>query len=54
VFGGNPYQINLLDLATHQQTPLLKHPTYNLREFGVFSGRKELAGGGRAGHWRVR
>ena len=30
VFGGNPYQINLLDLASHQQTPLLKHPTYNL------------------------
>src|SRR5262249_16044884 len=24
VFGGNPYQINLLDLASHQQAPLLK------------------------------
>jgi len=30
VFGGTPYQINVLDLASHQQTPLLKHPTYNL------------------------
>ena len=30
VFGGNPYRIDLLDLASHRQTPLLKHPTYNL------------------------
>jgi serine/threonine protein kinase len=30
VFGGNPYQINVLDLASHQQTPLLKHSNYNL------------------------
>jgi len=30
VFGGTPYQINVLDLASHRQTPLLKHPTYNL------------------------
>ena len=30
VFGSNPYQINALDLASHQQIPLLKHPTYNL------------------------
>jgi len=30
VFGGDPYQINLLDLSSHQQTPLLKHPAYNL------------------------
>ncbi|MGO8748821.1 MAG: protein kinase domain-containing protein [Thermoguttaceae bacterium] len=30
VFGGDPYQINLLDLASHQQTPLLKHPNYSL------------------------
>ncbi len=30
VFGGNPYQINVLDLASHEQTPLLKHPTYSL------------------------
>lgn len=28
VFGGDPYQVNLLDIASHQQTPLLKHPTY--------------------------
>ena len=36
VFGGDPYQINVLDLASHQQTPLLKHPTYNLL-YGRFS-----------------
>src|SRR4029077_5427954 len=30
VFGANPYQINVLDLASHQQPPLLKHPTYTL------------------------
>jgi serine/threonine protein kinase len=30
VFGGNPYQINVLDLASHEQTPLLKHPKHNL------------------------
>ncbi len=30
VFGGNPYQVNVLNLASHQQTPLLKHPNYNL------------------------
>jgi Tol biopolymer transport system component len=36
VFGGNPYQINLLDLASHQQSPLLKHPSYNLL-YGRFS-----------------
>jgi serine/threonine protein kinase/Tol biopolymer transport system component len=30
VFGGNPYQINILDLASHQQTPILKHPRYSL------------------------
>ena len=28
VFGGNPYEINVLDLASHQQTPLVKHPKY--------------------------
>ena len=27
VFAGTPYQIDLLDVATHQQKPLLKHPT---------------------------
>ncbi len=36
VFGGSPYQINVLDVASHQQTPLLKHPTYNLL-YGRFS-----------------
>src|SRR5262249_59811547 len=36
VFGGNPYQINILDLASHQQTPLLKHPTFSLL-YGRFS-----------------
>jgi Tol biopolymer transport system component len=36
VFGGNPYQINILDLASHQQTVLLKHPSYNLLD-GRFS-----------------
>ncbi len=30
VFGGNPYQVNVLDLASHQQTPLLKHPNYSV------------------------
>jgi hypothetical protein len=30
VFGGNPYQVNVLDLASHQQTPVLKHSTYHL------------------------
>src|SRR5262249_54749856 len=36
VFGGDPYQINILDLASHQQTPLLKHPTFSLL-YGRFS-----------------
>ena len=30
VFCGNPYQINVLDLTSHQQAPLLKHPNYSL------------------------
>jgi eukaryotic-like serine/threonine-protein kinase len=30
IFGGNPYQVNLLDIATHRQTPLLKHPAWAL------------------------
>jgi len=34
MFGGNPYQINLLNLASHQQSPLVKH-----REFHVLYGR---------------
>ncbi len=28
VFDGNPYQIDVLDLASHRKTPLLKHPDY--------------------------
>jgi serine/threonine protein kinase/Tol biopolymer transport system component len=36
IYGGSPFQVNLLDLATHQQTPLLKHPTYGLL-YGHFS-----------------
>jgi Tol biopolymer transport system component len=36
VFGGDPYRIGVLDLASHQQTPLLKHPTYSLL-YGRFS-----------------
>jgi Tol biopolymer transport system component/DNA-binding winged helix-turn-helix (wHTH) protein len=36
IFGGNPYQINLLDIASRQQTALLKHTTYNLL-YGRFS-----------------
>jgi len=36
MFGGDPYQIDLLDLASHRQTPLLKHPTYHLL-YGRFS-----------------
>jgi Tol biopolymer transport system component/DNA-binding winged helix-turn-helix (wHTH) protein len=30
VFGGNPYQINALDASSHRQSPLVKHPDYNL------------------------
>jgi len=36
VFGGNPYQINVLDLVSHQQTPLLSHPNYSVL-YGRFS-----------------
>ena len=36
VFGGTPYQIDILDLASHHQTPLLKHTDYNLL-YGRFS-----------------
>jgi Tol biopolymer transport system component/DNA-binding winged helix-turn-helix (wHTH) protein len=36
LFGGNPYQINLLDIASRQQTALLKHATSNLL-YGRFS-----------------
>jgi Tol biopolymer transport system component/DNA-binding winged helix-turn-helix (wHTH) protein len=30
VFVSNPYQVNILDVTSHQQFPLLKHPVYNL------------------------
>jgi Tol biopolymer transport system component len=36
VFVGNPYQINVLNVASHRQIPLLKHPDYNLI-YGRFS-----------------
>lgn len=36
IFGGHPYQIDLLDVASHQRTPILKHATYNLL-YGRFS-----------------
>jgi len=36
MFGGNPYQINVLDLASHRQTPLLQHRHYPLL-YGRFS-----------------
>jgi Tol biopolymer transport system component len=36
IFGGNPYQIETIDVASHQQTTLLKHATYNLL-YGHFS-----------------
>jgi len=36
MFGGNPYQVNLLDIATHRQTPLLKHAGWSLL-YGRFS-----------------
>jgi Tol biopolymer transport system component/DNA-binding winged helix-turn-helix (wHTH) protein len=36
IFGGNPYQINLLDIASRQQAALLKHATHSLL-YGRFS-----------------
>ncbi len=30
VFGGHPYQINILDIASRRQTPLVKHPDYDV------------------------
>ena len=30
VFGGDPYQIDILDIASHRQTPLVKHPDYDV------------------------
>ncbi|HYM09813.1 MAG TPA: protein kinase [Bryobacterales bacterium] len=36
MFGGNPYQINVLELASHQQTPLLRDPKHHVL-YGRFS-----------------
>ena len=36
IFGGNPYQVNVLDIATHRQTLLLKHPEWSVL-YGHFS-----------------
>jgi Tol biopolymer transport system component len=36
MFGSSPYQINTLNVASHQQTVLLKHQTWNLL-YGRFS-----------------
>ena len=36
VFGGNPYQIDVVDVSSHQQSPLLKHPNHHLL-YGRFS-----------------
>jgi Tol biopolymer transport system component len=36
IFTGNPYQVNVLDIASRKQTPILKHPAYNLL-YGRFS-----------------
>ena len=35
-FGGSPFQFFILDLASHRQTTLLRHPKYNLL-YGRFS-----------------
>jgi hypothetical protein len=35
-FGGNPYQIDMLDVASHRRTPLFIHSVYNLL-YGHFS-----------------
>jgi Tol biopolymer transport system component len=36
IYGGSPFQVNFLNVATHEQTPLLKHPAYGLL-YGRFS-----------------
>ncbi len=36
VFGGNPYRIDTLDVASHRRTPLVEHREYNLL-YGRFS-----------------
>ena len=35
-FGGTPYEVDQVEVATHQSTPLLKHPIYSVL-FGRFS-----------------
>jgi Tol biopolymer transport system component len=30
IFGGSPYQIETLDVASHQRKPFLEHPNFNL------------------------
>ena len=36
VFGGNPYQIDILDIASHRQNALVKHPDFDVL-YGRFS-----------------
>lgn len=36
IFGGSPFQVDVLDVASHRRTALLKHPSYNLL-YGRFS-----------------
>jgi Tol biopolymer transport system component len=36
VIAGGPYQIDLLDVASHERTPILKHPNYSVL-YGRFS-----------------
>jgi Tol biopolymer transport system component/DNA-binding winged helix-turn-helix (wHTH) protein len=36
IFTGDPYQVNVLDIASRKQTPLLKHPAHSLL-YGRFS-----------------
>ena len=36
VFGGDPYQISILDIASHRLIPLVKHPDYGVL-YGRFS-----------------
>src|SRR5262249_22399581 len=31
VNGGNPYEVDLLDMGSHQQKPMLKHPRYSVQ-----------------------
>jgi WD40-like Beta Propeller Repeat len=53
VFGGNPYQINALDVTSHRQSPRLKHPDYNLTLRSVLAGQSlgQLHGTDSAKSW---